>query len=152
MTPAGAGQAAGAGAAGRHVSWFDIASSFTPCFAPPFLQELDKQRARGQQGAKSPLLWEEHEVDEYLAGSPVQTEIRQRLRVGSPLDSPETVCKLNVMPAKADGYLTGAPVKPEIRQRLQVGAALMKLGSSAFPRAVKLWGTVLNKAPTVRAL
>ena len=44
-------------------------------------QELDQQRARGQQGAKSPLLWEAREVEQYLAGSPVQADIRARLQV-----------------------------------------------------------------------
>lgn len=33
------------------------------------------------QGAKSPLLWEEGQVDEYLRGSPVQQEVRSRLQV-----------------------------------------------------------------------
>ena len=33
------------------------------------------------QGAKSPLLWEEGQVEELLAGSPVVGEIQERLRV-----------------------------------------------------------------------
>jgi len=45
-----------------------------------YIKELDKQRARGQQGAKSPLLWEPGQVEEYLKGSPVQQEVRQRLQ------------------------------------------------------------------------
>lgn len=48
------------------------------------IQELDQQRARGQQGAKSPLLWEAREVEQYLAGSPVQADIRARLQVRTP--------------------------------------------------------------------
>jgi hypothetical protein len=48
------------------------------------VQELDQQRARGQQGAKSPLLWEAREVEQYLAGSPVQANIRARLRARTP--------------------------------------------------------------------
>ena len=50
-----------------------------------YIKELDQQRARGQQGAKSPLLWEAREVEQYLAGSPVQADIRARLQVCSPV-------------------------------------------------------------------
>lgn len=32
-------------------------------------------------GAKSPLLWDEGQVDEYLAGSPLVAEIKERLKV-----------------------------------------------------------------------
>ncbi len=53
-----------------------------------YIKELDKQQGRGQQGAKSPLLWEEGEVARYLAGSPVQQDIRQRLQVPAPLSAP----------------------------------------------------------------
>ena len=45
------------------------------------LQELDKQRGRGQQGAKSPLLWDEGQVDEFLQGSPVVKDVATRLKV-----------------------------------------------------------------------
>lgn len=34
-------------------------------------------------GAKSPLLWDEGQVDEYLAGSPLVAEIKERLKVGA---------------------------------------------------------------------
>lgn len=44
-----------------------------------YIKELDKQRARGQFAAESPLLWTEEEVASYLQGSPVQTAVRQRL-------------------------------------------------------------------------
>lgn len=44
-----------------------------------YIKELDKQRARGQQGAKSPLLWDEGQVEEYLRGSPVQQDVSARL-------------------------------------------------------------------------
>jgi len=46
----------------------------------PFIKELDRQAGRGPQGAKSPLLWGEGEVDELLAGSPVVGQIKERLR------------------------------------------------------------------------
>lgn len=46
-------------------------------------QELDRIQARGQMGAKSPLLWDEGQVDEYLAGSPLVAEIKERLKVRS---------------------------------------------------------------------
>ena len=49
-------------------------------------QELDKQRGRGQLGAKSPLLWDEGQVEEYLAGSPVIKDVATRLKV-TPLHS-----------------------------------------------------------------
>jgi hypothetical protein len=45
------------------------------------LQELDRIQARGQMGAKSPLLWDDGQVEEYLAGSPLVGEIRERLKV-----------------------------------------------------------------------
>ncbi|PRW57651.1 3-oxoacyl-[acyl-carrier] synthase chloroplastic isoform A [Chlorella sorokiniana] len=49
------------------------------CFYP-FIRELDRMQGRGSQGAKSPLLWEEGQVEELLAGSPVVGEIQERLR------------------------------------------------------------------------
>jgi histone-lysine N-methyltransferase SETD3 len=49
-------------------------------FYAPFIQELDKQGGRGPQGAKSPLLWRPDQVDEWLAGSPVVGQVRERLR------------------------------------------------------------------------
>ena len=45
----------------------------------PFIKELDKQAGRGFQGAKSPLLWSQEEINELLAGSPVIAEINARL-------------------------------------------------------------------------
>ena len=47
------------------------------------LQELDRVQGRGLQGAKSPLLWEDHQVQEYLAGSPLIGEIKERLKVSA---------------------------------------------------------------------
>lgn len=47
-------------------------------------QELDYIQARGQMGAKSPLLWEESEVASLLKGSPLASEVLERLRVGAP--------------------------------------------------------------------
>ena len=38
-------------------------------------------QGRGLQGAKSPLLWEDSQVQEYLAGSPLIGEIKERLKV-----------------------------------------------------------------------
>lgn len=38
-------------------------------------------QGRGLQGAKSPLLWEDTQVQEYLAGSPLIGEIKERLKV-----------------------------------------------------------------------
>lgn len=52
------------------------------------LQELDRIQGRGQMGAKSPLLWDEGQVDEYLAGSPLVGEIKERLKVSSHWDVP----------------------------------------------------------------
>ena len=40
-------------------------------------------QGRGLQGAKSPLLWEDHQVQEYLAGSPLIGEIKERLKVSA---------------------------------------------------------------------
>ena len=51
-------------------------------FWHPFIRELDRLRGRGPQGARSPLLWEEEEVQEFLAGSPVLDQIQARIRVG----------------------------------------------------------------------
>ena len=45
------------------------------------VQELDKQRGRGQQGAKSPLLWDDDQVAEYFAGSPIIKDVATRLKV-----------------------------------------------------------------------
>ncbi|CAK0782675.1 hypothetical protein CVIRNUC_005870 [Coccomyxa viridis] len=45
-----------------------------------FIKELDRVQGRGLQGAKSPLLWEDHQVQEYLAGSPLIGEIKERLK------------------------------------------------------------------------
>ena len=47
------------------------------------LQELDRIRGRGQQGAQAPLLWEEGQVEELLQGSPVVSEVHHRLQVVS---------------------------------------------------------------------
>lgn len=53
-------------------------------FWHPFIRELDRLRGRGPQGARSPLLWEEAEVQEFLAGSPVLDQIQARIKVGGP--------------------------------------------------------------------
>lgn len=45
------------------------------------MQELDRIQARGQMGAKSPLLWDDGQVEDYLAGSPLVAEIKERLEV-----------------------------------------------------------------------
>ena len=42
---------------------------------------FDRQRGRGQMGAKSPLLWDEGQVERLLAGSPVVNMVRDRLKV-----------------------------------------------------------------------
>lgn len=42
---------------------------------------FDRQRGRGQMGAKSPLLWEEGQVESLLAGSPVVNMVKDRLKV-----------------------------------------------------------------------
>lgn len=46
----------------------------------PFIKELDRLGGRGPQGAKSPLLWEEGQAEELLAGSPVIGQIKERLK------------------------------------------------------------------------
>lgn len=46
-----------------------------------YIKELDRQRGRGQQGAKSPLLWDAGQVEELLQGSPVAKEVGLRLKV-----------------------------------------------------------------------
>ncbi|EFN55628.1 hypothetical protein CHLNCDRAFT_57818 [Chlorella variabilis] len=45
-----------------------------------FIKELDRMQGRGSQGAKSPLLWDEGQAAELLAGSPVVGEIEARLQ------------------------------------------------------------------------
>ena len=55
-------------------------------------QELDRVQGRGLQGAKSPLLWEDQQVQEYLAGSPLIGEIKERLKV-----SPQDVLSYQVL-------------------------------------------------------
>lgn len=45
-----------------------------------YIKELDRQRGRGQMGAKSPLLWEEGQVESLLAGSPVVNMVKDRLK------------------------------------------------------------------------
>ena len=53
-----------------------------PCAARyEYIKELDRQRGRGQQGAKSPLLWDAGQVEELLQGSPVAKEVGLRLKV-----------------------------------------------------------------------
>lgn len=44
-------------------------------------QELDRIQARGQSGAKSPLLWDEGQVAALLQGSPIVAEVAERLHV-----------------------------------------------------------------------
>ncbi len=53
---------------GRKSFWFE------------YIKELDRQRGRGQMGAKSPLLWDEGQVETFLAGSPLCGAIAQRLQ------------------------------------------------------------------------
>lgn len=45
-----------------------------------FIRELDRQRGRGQMGAKSPLLWDQGQVETLLAGSPVVQMVKNRLK------------------------------------------------------------------------
>lgn len=45
-----------------------------------YIKELDRQRGRGQMGAKSPLLWDEGQVQTFLKGSPVVKQIQQRIQ------------------------------------------------------------------------
>eukprot|EP00891_Asterochloris_glomerata_P000308 jgi/Astpho2/308/fgenesh1_pg.00010_%23_65_t len=45
-----------------------------------YIRELDRQRGRGQQGAKSPLLWDAGQVDSLLEGSPVVGMVKERLK------------------------------------------------------------------------
>lgn len=45
-----------------------------------YIKELDRQRGRGQMGAKSPLLWDKGQVDSLLAGSPVVNMVKERLK------------------------------------------------------------------------
>lgn len=47
-------------------------------FWHPYIKELDRQRARGQQGVESPILWPDEEVGRLLQGSPVVEEVRDR--------------------------------------------------------------------------
>lgn len=44
-------------------------------------QELDRIQGRGQSGAKSPLLWDEGQVEALLQGSPIVAEVAERLHV-----------------------------------------------------------------------
>ena len=46
----------------------------------PFIKELDRQGGRGPQGAKSPLLWDEGQVETLLAGSPLVAQVKERLQ------------------------------------------------------------------------
>ena len=58
------------------------------------LQELDRIQGRGQSGAKSPLLWDEGQVEALLQGSPIVAEVAERLHVrpyslfSNPIPSP----------------------------------------------------------------
>lgn len=45
-----------------------------------YIKELDRQRGRGQMGAKSPLLWDEGQVETFLAGSPLVQQVAQRIQ------------------------------------------------------------------------
>ena len=47
----------------------------------PLIRELDRTRGRGQQGARTPLLWAPGQAERLLAGSPVLGELRTRLKV-----------------------------------------------------------------------
>ena len=58
-----------------------------------YIKELDKQRGRGQQGAKSPLLWDAGQVEELLQGSPVAKEVGLRLKVGGTLPNNRMSCQ-----------------------------------------------------------
>ena len=53
-------------------------------------QELDRIQGRGQSGAKSPLLWEEGQVEALLQGSPIVAEVAERLHV-----RPKSLLKTN---------------------------------------------------------
>ncbi|GMH40672.1 hypothetical protein BSKO_08576 [Bryopsis sp. KO-2023] len=51
----------------------------TESFWHPYIRELDNQRARGQQGVESPILWPEEEVERLFAGSPLLPELKSRV-------------------------------------------------------------------------
>ncbi|KAK9834599.1 hypothetical protein WJX74_005523 [Apatococcus lobatus] len=53
---------------GRNSYWYE------------FIAELDKQRGRGQMGARSPLIWDEGQAERLLAGSPVLQLIQERAK------------------------------------------------------------------------
>ncbi|KAK9785591.1 hypothetical protein WJX73_004453 [Symbiochloris irregularis] len=46
----------------------------------PLIKELDRTRGRGQQGARTPLLWAPGQAERLLAGSPVLKELKLRLQ------------------------------------------------------------------------
>lgn len=53
----------------------------TASFWHPFIKELDRLRGKGQQGARSPILWEPWQVEQYLAGSPLVAQVNERMKV-----------------------------------------------------------------------
>jgi hypothetical protein len=48
-------------------------------FWAPYIRELDRQGARGAQGAVSPILWPPEQAAALLRGSPVAEQVRARL-------------------------------------------------------------------------
>jgi hypothetical protein len=56
-------------------------------------------------GAKSPLLWEDGQVEEYLAGSPLVAEIKERLKVGACSDCCESAQSLAMRAVAGIGML-----------------------------------------------
>ncbi|RMZ54851.1 hypothetical protein APUTEX25_000368 [Auxenochlorella protothecoides] len=52
----------------------------TASFWHPFIKELDRLRGKGQQGARSPILWEPWQVEQYLAGSPLVAQVNERMK------------------------------------------------------------------------
>ncbi|CAI5498349.1 unnamed protein product [Closterium sp. Naga37s-1] len=49
-------------------------------FWGPFINELDRQRGRGQTAVATPLLWDPKEVAELFQGSPMKAEVEARLQ------------------------------------------------------------------------
>lgn len=78
--------------------------------APPPPRLARAVQGRGPQGAKSPLLWPEGQVEELLQGSPVKKEIAERLKVSA--------CGLWVGGLGEGGVGGSAPVGPAWRARV----------------------------------
>ena len=72
-------------------------------------------QGRGLQGAKSPLLWEDAQVQEYLAGSPLIGEIKERLKV----------CALRAR-APASASRRGNPFAAELRLGISIFTGMLQ--------------------------